>query len=89
MTGILCLFCNETDTSHRLPPHTDFVCSHCVIILSSAEQKELYRAYQKAKQQGSHRQAHAIEKFIIEGIQNERKTKNTKRNMDCCSISTQ
>jgi hypothetical protein len=81
MTGVLCLFCNEFDSTHRTPTYTDFICSRCIILLSSADQSELYRAYQKAKQMGSHRQAHAIEKFLIEGARHERKTKKSKRNL--------
>lgn len=81
MTGPLCLFCNGTDNSYRTPPHTEFICSHCISLLSSAEQSDLQRAYRKATQQGSHRQARAIAKFLIEGEYHDRQAKNPKRNL--------
>ena len=81
MTGAICLFCNGADSPYRTPPHTDFICSHCIGLLSSADQSDLHRAYLKAIEQNSHRQARAIEKFLIEGEHHERQTQDAKRNL--------
>lgn len=81
MNGFLCLFCSGTDYACSTQSHADFICSRCIVLLSSADQSNLHRAYRKATQQGSHRQARAIEKFLIEGEHHERQTQNAKRNL--------
>jgi len=88
----LCLFCRcqEPDSTrpygkirkYRPPPDTEFICSHCVILLLDADKDDLKKAYTKAMTLGLTRKARAIESFIDTGeIANDAKAKRSKRDM--------
>ena len=62
----------------------DYICSSCVLLLASADQEDLKRAYDKAKTKGFENKAKAIESFLIDegDNENDRKTKKSKRDLE-------
>ena len=83
MSARYCLICNDDEPSEYNPGKgTDFICSRCVQILLAADQDQLNRAYQRAREKRYINQAHAIESFLHEGaFDHERKTKKPKRSL--------
>ena len=43
-----CLFCNQNEPNYKPDPGTEFICSRCTGLLSTADQKDLQKAYLKA-----------------------------------------
>jgi hypothetical protein len=76
-----CLFCNKLEKNYRLNKDIEFVCSECVNLLADADREGLKRAYQKAQNEGFMRKLSAIESFLLEETINDRKAKNSQRNM--------
>ena len=76
-----CLFCGLPEKGYRPDPDKGFICSSCVQILLSADQKDLNRAYFKALEKGYLKKANAIQSFLIPEETNARETKIYKRNM--------
>ncbi len=81
MTSVTCLFCNDLEKNYQPEQGKDFICSHCVQMLISADQADLKRAYTKAIEKGFINKARAIESFLIPEEVNVRKTEKLKRNM--------
>jgi hypothetical protein len=76
-----CLFCGNLEKNYKSDPGNDFICSRCVQMLTSADQAELKRAYNKAIEKGYLNKAKAIESFLIPEGFNVRETQKSKRNM--------
>ena len=77
-----CLFCDGMEKDYKPAKDIDYICSSCVLLLASANQDDLKRAYAKAIRLGLKNKASALKSFIIEDEFNERKTKDSKRNME-------
>jgi hypothetical protein len=82
MTYGLCLFCNSPEPNYKPGKDIKFICSRCVLLLASTEQDELKRSLIKAEVKGFNNKASALKSFIIEDEINDRKTKNSKRDME-------
>ena len=78
----LCLFCNNPEPKYKPDKNIKFICSSCVLLLADANQDDLKRAYVKAEAKGLEKKVSALKSFIIEDEINERKTTNSKRNME-------
>jgi hypothetical protein len=76
-----CLFCGYSERNYIPTSGNDFICSHCVQMLISADQEDLKRAHSKAIEKGLTNKARAIESFLIPEEVNVRKTEKLKRNM--------
>ena len=76
-----CLFCDGIEKDYKPAKGVDYICSSCVLLLADADQVDLKRAYVKAEAKGFENKASALKSFIIEDEINERKTKNSKRNL--------
>ena len=77
-----CLFCNGMEKDYQPAKDIDFICSGCVLLLADANQDDLKRAYVKAEAKGLENKVSALKSFIIEDEINDRKTKNSKRDME-------
>lgn len=77
-----CLFCDGLEKDYKPAKGIDYICSCCVLLLADANQDDLRRSYVKAVEKGLENKASALKSFIIEDEINERKTKNSKRNME-------
>lgn len=77
-----CLFCDGMEKDYKSAKGIDYICSSCVLLLADAHQDDLKRAYVKAKAKGLEKKVSALKSFIIEDEINERKTTNSKRNME-------
>ena len=77
-----CLFCDGTEKNYKPAKGIDYICSNCVLLLTEANQDNLKRAYVKAMEKGFKNKVTALKSFIIEDEINERKTKNSKRNLE-------
>ena len=77
-----CLFCDGIEKDYKPLKGIDYICSSCVLFLAGANQDDLKRAYVKAEAKGLKNKASALKSFIIEDEINERKTTNSKRNME-------
>lgn len=73
-----CLFCRSPELNYK-PTFgcVEYVCSRCVLLLSTANSDDLNCAYKKAMICGSHDKAKVIEMFLTEGVPDE--TENFKR----------
>ena len=76
--GEVCLFCNNPEKNYNPPKGVEFVCSNCVIVLSSSEQAKVIFADKKAERLISLRQMRAL-KMFIEEEEHVKETRNTKR----------
>ena len=76
MTETFCLFCNCADKAYKLVKSVEFVCGLCVQILLDADKNDLKRAYTKAIKLGLHNKAKAINIFLSEEQNEQRKPKN-------------
>ena len=76
-----CLFCDGLEKNYKPAKGVDYICSSCVLLLADANQDDLQRAYVDARAKGFENKASALKSFIIEDEFNERKTKNSKRNL--------
>jgi hypothetical protein len=77
-----CLFCEGMPKDYKPAKGIDYICSGCVLLLADANQDDLKRACVKAESKGLENKASALKSFIIEDEINERKTKNSKRDME-------
>jgi hypothetical protein len=81
MNSETCLFCNNSDKKYKPESDKYFICSRCVQLLLSADQRELSRAYNTAIEKGYSDKARAIGSFLMQEEINVRETKKSKRNM--------
>ena len=77
-----CLFCDGMEKDYKPAKGIDYICSGCVLLLADANQDDLKRAYVKAEAKGLENKVSALKSFIIEDEINDRKTKNSKRDME-------
>ena len=77
-----CLFCDGMEKDYKPGKGIDYICSSCVLLLADANQDDLKRAYVKAEAKGLENKVSALKSFIIEDEINDRKTKNSERNME-------
>jgi hypothetical protein len=77
-----CLFCDGIEKDYKPAKGIDYICSSCVLLLADANQDDLKRAYVKAQAKGLENKVSALKSFIIEDEINDRKTKNSERNME-------
>jgi len=77
-----CLFCDGLEKICKPTKGIDYICSSCVLLLADANQDDLKRAYVKADAKGLKNKASALKSFIIEDEINDRKTTNSKRDME-------
>jgi hypothetical protein len=78
----LCIFCNSPEPDYKPGANVNFICSRCVLLLADANHDDLKQAYFKAKTKGFENKVSALESFIIEDEINDRKTKNSKPNLE-------
>ena len=79
---MICLFCDGMEKDYKPAKGIDYICSGCVLLLADANQDDLKRACVKAIEKGLKNKASALKSFIIEDEINDRKTKNSKRDME-------
>jgi hypothetical protein len=79
---MICLFCDGMEKDYKPAKGIDYICSGCVLLLADANQDDLKRAYVKAEAKGLENKVSALKSFIIEDEINDRKTKNSKRDME-------
>jgi hypothetical protein len=60
-----CLFCKMPEEKYKPPPGVDFVCSHCVMAFSGADQDYLQWLYDLAIKNSMPDKARAIRTFIL------------------------
>ena len=79
----LCLFCNSPEINYKPQANVDFICSRCVQMLLGADQEDLKRAHTKAIDMGYLDKASAIESFLMEDENEQRKpTRYDQRTFD-------
>ena len=62
----LCLFCDRNTRNFKPYDNCLFICGTCVVLLVTADQEDLQKAYVKAVKKGLYRKSSAIESFLTD-----------------------